>query len=166
MARPLFVSLAAARTSLALALAATAALALGCDRSSTEPDAELRFETLAKTSVPAHGSSPPPREVVRDAARYAEVWRELWGPHEVARPPVDFARQMVVVATHSVDPCLGDVAIERLEREGLGGTVRMGESAPHLCSCVQAETTFHVVRAPRLPGEVEFVVHRIPARCG
>ena len=165
MATPSFHSPARRHRLRVAALALVAALPLGCDRSSTEPELTLRVETLAKASVPTNDPARV-REVVRDAVRYEAVWRELWGDREVGRPGVDFERDMVVVMTHSVDACLGDVAIERLERAGSGFVVKAGESPPNLCNCVSGETTFHVVRTPRVAGPVEFETHAIPSRCG
>lgn len=147
------------------ALALAAALGLGCEGSSTEPELTIRVETLAKATVPTNDPARV-REVVRDAARYEAVWRELWGGREVGRAAVDFSRDMVVVLTHSVDACLGEVVIEQLERAGPGFIVKAGESPPHFCSCVTGETTFHVVRTPRVAGPVEFETHPIPSRCG
>ena len=165
MARPSFQSTARRHGLRVAALALVAALPLGCEGSSTEPEVTLRVETLAKASVPTNNPSRL-REVVRDSARYEAVWRELWGDREVGRPAVDFQRDMVVVLTHSVDACLGEVAIERLERAGSGFVVKAGESPPNFCNCVSGETTFHVVRTPRVAGQVEFETHPIPSRCG
>jgi len=165
MASPSFHSLARRRGLRVAALALVAALPLACEGSSTEPEIRLRVETLAKASVPTN-SPARLREVVRDAARYQAVWRELWGDREIGRPAVDFQRDMVVVMTHPFDACMGEVAIESLERAGLGFVVKAGESTPHLCLCAAAETTFHVVRTPRVAGPVEFETHPIPSRCG
>lgn len=165
MARPSFHPFVCRRGLQVAALVLVAALPLGCEGSSTEPEATLRVETLAKASVPSNNPARL-REVVRDSARYEAVWRELWGDREIGRPSVDFARDMVVVLTHPVDSCLGEVAIESLEREGFGFVVKAGQSTPHLCLCAAAETTFHVVRTPRVGGPVEFETHPIPSRCG
>jgi hypothetical protein len=165
MARTSFQSLARRHGLRVAALALVAALPLGCEGSSTEPELTIRVETLAKASVPTNDPARM-REVVRDPARYEAVWRQLWGDREIARPTVNFQRDMVVVLTHSVDACLGEVAIERLERAGPGFIVKAGESPPHFCSCVSGETTFHVVRAPRVAGPIEFETHPIPGRCG
>lgn len=165
MARPSFHPPSRRRGLRVAALALAAALPLGCDDSGTEPELRLRVETLAKASVPTN-SPARLREVVRDPARYEAIWRELWGDREIGRPAVDFGRDMVVVLTHSVDACLGEVAIESLERAGSGFVVKAGESPPHFCNCVTGETTFHVVRTPRVAGPVEFETHPIPSRCG
>ena len=165
MARPSFQSSARRRGLRVAALAVVAALPLGCEGSSTEPEVTLRVETLAKASVPTNNPARL-REVVRDPARYETVWRELWGNREIGRPAVDFQRDMVVVLTHPVDACLGEVAIESLERAGFGFVVKAGQSTPHLCNCAAAETTFHVVRTPRVAGPVDFETHPIPSRCG
>ena len=147
-----------------LALAVT--LPLACEGSTSEPDrVTIHFQTLAKASVTTN-SPARVREVVRDPARYAAVWRELWGDREVARPAVDFGREMVIAITHPIDACLGEVEIDRVERAGAGFVVKAGESVPHLCSCVIGETTFHVVKGPRLPDPIGFETHAIPSRCG
>lgn len=161
-------SLSSPRASLAglAALAVAAAVLAGCDSSSTEPERTVPFETLAKAALPDDGGPVPIREVVRDAARYEAVWRELWGDREIGRPAVDFDRHMVVAVTHPTEVCLADVAVTRVVRKGFGARIEVGESGPHLCNCIQAEITFHVVRLPRLPGAVDFSTHRIPSRCG
>ena len=151
--------------SLALAAALGATLLLACDRSTSEPGGAIRVQTLAKATIPSHGPVQV-REVVRNQARYEAVWRELWGDREIFRPPVDFDREMVVAVTHPTEACLGEVEIARIEPHGFGATVKLGQSRPHLCLCAVAETTFHIVRAPRLAGPVDFEVHEIPSRCG
>jgi hypothetical protein len=152
--------------SAAALLAVAAVLLPACDGSPSEPRVEVRFETLAKATVPGHFGPPGLREVVRDQARWESVWREVWGSSVPAQPAVDFTREMVVVASASA-PCLGDVVVDSVVPVPGGVLVSLGDSGPpHLCLCIQAEYTFHAVRAPRIDGPADFEVRQIPSRCG
>jgi hypothetical protein len=58
----------------------------------------LSFEPILQVS--ASGLGEPVREVVRDQARWAEVWRRIHEPVSPPPPPppVDFSRHMLILA--------------------------------------------------------------------
>ena len=147
------------------AAALLALLALGCHDSPSEPSGEVSFQVVTKTRLSPAGG-PQLREVVRDQARWAEVWRQLWADgEEPALPAIDFSREMAIVATASIS-CFGEVAIEGVERAGGRLTVRIADATPGtFCLCFAPEYVFEVVRASRVDGPAEFQVRPIPPRC-
>lgn len=148
-----------------LALVLVALLALRCSDGPSEPITQLPVRSLVRATLVTH-LGPPLREVVRDEARWLVVWGELWGPSPPARPAIDFAREMVVVATASLS-CFGDVEIESVRREPGGVVVGIRDaSPPPLCLCVQGEYVFHVAATLRVDGGERFDVRASPARCG
>lgn len=153
------------RLDLAALLAALAAawLLLGCNSSPSAPEAELSFQTVAKTTV-AGVSAPRIREVVRDRARFEEAWSQLWGSSAAAAPPVDFEREMVVVAS-AEQVCFDVAAVERIKLEGSELVIELVEAAHSLCSCARPESTFHIVRLRRFHGAERFVARTVPPTC-
>ena len=147
------------------AAALLALLALGCHDSPSEPSGEVSFQVVTKTLLSPAGG-PQFREVVRDQARWAEVWRQLWADGEQPPlPAIDFSREMTIVATASIS-CFGDVAIEAVERDSGRLKVRIADAGPApLCLCFAPEYVFEVVRASRVDGPAEFQVRPIPSRC-
>jgi hypothetical protein len=143
-------------------LAATLLL-LGCNRSPSAPEAELSFQTLAKTTV-AGVSAPRIREVVRDRARFEEAWSQLWGSSAAAAPAVDFEREMVVVASAG-QVCFDVAAVERIKLEGSELLIELVEAVPSLCLCARPESTFHIVRLRRFHGADRFVARTVPPTC-
>jgi hypothetical protein len=148
-----------------LAPALALLLVIGCHDSPSEPRGDISFQNVAKATLsPRFG--PQLREVVRDEARYEAVWRELWGDSQPARPPIDFRREMVIVANASLT-CFGDVEIEDVDRERGQLRVRIADAGPApLCLCVAPTYTFQVVRADRADGPVSFEVRVTPPTCG
>ena len=160
--RPLRSIVAAALARIAPALALL--LVLGCHDSPSEPRGEVSLSTISKASVNGR-TGPLFREVVRDEARFAAVWGELWSGAGPARPTIDFQREMVVVATSALT-CFGNVEIEQIERQRGTVLVRMADSTPgSLCLCGETSYVFHVVRATRIDGEAFFSVRPIPPTC-
>ncbi|HEV8238912.1 MAG TPA: hypothetical protein VGS57_06055 [Thermoanaerobaculia bacterium] len=138
---------------------------LGCHDSPTEVRGEVSFQNVTKAKlVPRVG--PDVREVVRDQARWEEVWRELYDGAGPPRPQIDFRREMAIVATASLT-CFGDVEVESVERDRDGVLVKIADAGPApLCLCFAAEYVFQVVRATRVDGPVSFAVRTTPPRCG
>jgi hypothetical protein len=158
-ATPMRSDLAALLLTLAVAL-----LVLACERSPSAPEAELSFQTIAKTTVTGN-FVPQIREVVRDRARFETIWRELWGGREIAAPAIDFEREMVVAASGAL-VCFDVVEIERITLEGGGIAVGLTEATPSsLCLCAGPQSTFHIVRLRRLPGGERFVARSVPPSC-
>lgn len=145
-------------------LAGIAVLLAGCG-SPTEPRADglLQLRTLAAETVTNH-SAPGLRLVIRDSARWAVVWRQVWGDDAPGVPDVDFERDMVVLAS-AKSTCRAEVSVKAVERgEGLVRVI-VAESAESACYCLVPETTFHAVRTQRVEGNVEFVVQATPPIC-
>ena len=102
----------------------------------------------------------PRREVVRDAARWSQVWAEVQ-PTRSAPPPVDFDGQIALVA------CLGErrtggyaieiVAVEVGETE-LVVTVRESAPPPGAMTAQALTQPFHAVRVARTTLPVRWVV--------
>lgn len=80
------------------AAALAAACAAGGPVSSPEGEGEIAFEPILQQN--ASGLGEPLREVIRDEARWAELWSRIHEPVSPAPPPppVDFSRQMLIVA--------------------------------------------------------------------
>jgi len=146
-----------------LAALAAAWLLLGCNSSPSAPEAELSFQTVAKTTV-AGVNAPRIREVVRDRARFEEAWAQLWGSSAAAAPPVDFEREMVVVASAG-EVCFDVAAVERIKLEGSELVIDVVEAVPSLCLCARPESTFHIVRLRRFHGAERFVARTVPPTC-
>lgn len=144
--------------------AGIAVLLAGCG-SPTEPrsDGVLQLRTLAAETVTNH-SAQGLRLVIRDGARWAVVWRQVWGEDAPGLPDVDFERDMVVLAS-AKSSCRAAVTVKAVERgEGLVRVV-IAESAESGCYCFVPETTFHAVRTQRVEGNVEFAVQATPPIC-
>lgn len=114
----------------------------------------------------------PVELVIRDAAAWRGAWAAAFpnmasGPP--AAPPVDFARDMVVLVAAGERPSGGHtVRVDAVEpAAGGGGTVRYTVSAPGSgCMTTQALTApLDVVRTPRIPGDVRFVARRVSTPC-
>lgn len=136
----------------------------GCERSPTGPDAEVSFQTLAKTTVTGV-QAPHIREVVRDQARFDAIWAQLWGPGAADTPRIDFEREMVVVASAAL-VCFDVVAVERIMLDGNQLLIELVEATnTSLCLCGRYESTFHIVRLRRFAGPERFVARPVPPTC-
>ncbi len=137
---------------------------LACDSSPSVPIGGIPFTTVAEAGVPG-SAGPQIQTVVRSEAAWAQVWFDLWGAREVARPPVDFSRDMVVLVTAS-QTCAGGAEVEEIQHTGSEIVVRYGDAAPSLCLCVISTLNFHAVRAPALLGDARFEARQTPPLCG
>ena len=150
---------------LCLSILALGTLLVGCSRSPSEPDGlgSLALSTVAKATI-TNRSEPAVRDVIRDQRRWQAAWSDLWGAAAPALPPVDFDREMVIVA--SAPLCFVDVRIEAVVHDDGVVQVSMAESTPSsLCLCAAPETTFHAVRTRRAFGDARFDVRPIAPTC-
>ena len=101
----------------------------------------------------------PRREVVRDAARWAEAWAAVQ-PTRVAPPAVDFAGQVAIVACLGVRRS-GGYAIEiesvAVADDALVVTVRHRGPAPGAITTQALTAPFHIVRVARTTLPVRWV---------
>lgn len=117
------------------------------------------------------GACAPSLRVIRTSDEWAGAWAELAAKHDPVPPPpaVDFAREMLLVATMG-ERTTGGFAIS-VERAVLqGGTLHayVLESSPGAtCATTQALTCpADVVRVARRDGPVAFVVRTATYECG
>ena len=139
-------------------------LTLACGGSSPPaPTGDVAFSTVSAAKVTG-SAGPQIQAVVRSEAAWRQVWSDLWGAREPARPPVDFSRDMVVVVTAS-GTCFGGVEVERIMVTSGGFEIRYGDAAPSSCLCVVSELVYHAVRAPQLGGDAVFEARQTPVLC-
>lgn len=99
--------------------------------------------------------------VVRDSAAWRQLWQRINKPFipSPALPPVDFAREMVVVAALGARPSAGyDVTIASVDRASEGIEVSVRTRAPAAGCPVEAVVTQPVdlARVPFTAGPVRF----------
>ena len=120
------------------------------------------IETVLQRSVPSQSG-----DQLRDVARDEAAWKALWdrlrqGDNGIlpAEPPaVDFTRDMVLVAAMPTQPCVSKVTIRGVTPTGGELVVDLLEAPPAPnCTCIVAERPLHVVRLPKVDGEVRFEV--------
>jgi hypothetical protein len=138
-------------------LLATALLASTLAACAVAPPAPLPLTELASGRFGPCAA--PRREVVRDPARWDQVWAEVQ-PSRTAPPPVDFAGQVALVA------CLGErrtggyaieiVAVEVGETE-LVVTVRETAPLPGAMTSQALTQPYHAVRVAKTTLPVRWV---------
>lgn len=105
------------------------------------------------------GLSDSTRIVVRDSATWRQLWIALNRPFVPAPPlpPIDFAREMIIVAALGARPTAGyDIVIESAERDSGGVEVDVRRTTPGAGCPVSAVVTqpvdlARVPAAPELP---------------
>ncbi len=117
--------------------------------------AMLLLATVAQGAM--SGIEEPRQAVVRTAAEWQALWKEH-APGQAA-PAVDFAQSMVVAVFLGSRPTAGfEVEITAVRQEG-GRTVVdyvEGRPPPDALTAQVLTSPFHIVRARRATGEVEF----------
>ena len=110
------------------------------------------------------------RLVVRDA----ETWRRVWAviaagrADSLAPPPVDFRRELLIVAAFGARATAGHrVAIDTLRRGDFAveAIVRSAEPAPGCAAAFAIVQPVDVVRLPRTERPVAFTERRAAAPC-
>jgi len=123
-----------------VALSLTVAIA-GCRASVTGTQAAIprhaivlaRFRNDSTAFSMYSGLGDSVRLVVRDSRQWGEYWRRINSPFfpPPAQPPIDFAREMVVVAALGRRPSLGyDIVIDSAARDSAGIAVYLRRSNP------------------------------------
>jgi hypothetical protein len=95
------------------------------------PIARFRLDSLAFTTF--SGLSDSVRVVIRDDARWHEYWQRIHSPFipQPPVPPIDFAREAVVVAALGPRPNAGyDILIQAAQRDSAGIQVFLRRSNP------------------------------------
>jgi hypothetical protein len=110
------------------------------------------------------------RLVVRDA----DSWRRVWAVLALGRadtltpPPVDFRREILILAAYGARPTSGHhVAIDTVRRGGFAveAVVRSVEPGERCESALEIVQPVDVVRVPRTERPVAFVERRATAPC-
>ncbi len=129
------------------------------------------FGTLDRgehTPAPLEG----PLAFVGEGGKAPDGWASFWAAHAGAAPPppVDWSREMVLVASVGPRGEAGDsVEVRRILPVGNATQVKLVERVPgDFCSpAARVHTPFHIVLAPRTPTPIlfgEVTVERVP--CG
>jgi hypothetical protein len=159
------------------ALAAMILLAFACagaaDPPRPAPSRAARtaaFQTIEQRAIPGQ-SGGEIRKVARDEASWRALWTELrqgGGDALPEEPPeVDFLSETAIVVAMPTQSCVSKVTIQSVVRERTGAVVNLLEAPPAPnCVCAVAERPFHVVRVPRIEGDVRFVAKRGQTPCG
>ena len=111
------------------------------------------------------------RLVVRDAATWRRVWAVLAAGRadSLAPPPVDFRRELLIVAAFGARPSAGHrVAIDTVRRGDFAveAVVRSVEPAAGCAAAFALVQPVDVVRVPRTERPVAFAERRAAAPCG
>jgi hypothetical protein len=147
-----------------ISLACSGSSGSGSDRTPTQPDGAVVFETVLKARNPS-GQGSARREVIRDQASWQAAWAEIQGDGSAA-PAIDFSQEMVVLAAMETQGCVSDVTIRSIVREGgeLAVDVLEAPPAPN-CVCITSERPVHAVRLPLSEAPVRFTVERGQTTC-
>ena len=159
-----------------MVVSAAALLALACAGAAiSKPSAPGRagavpFQTIDQRGIPGQAGGEI-RDVARDEASWHALWarlREGGGDTLPEEPPtVDFGRDMTIVVAMPTQPCVSKVTIQSVTRKRGGAVVQLLEAPPAPnCTCIVSQRPIHVVRLPRVEGDVRFVARRGQTSCG
>lgn len=129
----------------------------------------LRAEPYAYTNY--SGLAEPDRILVRDAATWEALWRQIHAGRTPLPPvpSVDFAREMVVVAALGTRSSGGyNILLERASLDGAGGIVVTVRSTSPGNNCVVTAVLTAPVDIASMPahaGPVHFVQHSEVRNC-
>jgi hypothetical protein len=134
------------------------------------PARAVAFQTIDQRGIPGQSGGE-----IRQVARDENAWRELWAelregggdvlPEEP--PAVDFEHEMAIVVAMPTQSCVSKVTIQSVVRQRGGAVVNLLEAPPAAnCTCVVSQRPFHVIRIPRIEGDVRFVAKRGQTSCG
>jgi hypothetical protein len=153
----------------ALGIAACSQAAAPRDSGAAVDVTRLRPEPYSLTYF--SGLDEPQRTVVRDEVAWRAAWAAIWRRHspEPPLPPVDFEREMLVIAALGSRPSTGyGILVDSAFAEGEGLLVQIRTVAPGVrCGTGGALTQpVDVARVPRTDGAVRFrdqpQVHECP----
>lgn len=130
----------------------------------------VAFQTIEQRAIPGQ-SGGEIRKVARDEASWRALWAELrqgCGDALPEEPPeVDFLSETAIVVAMPTQSCVSKVTIQSVVRERTGTVVNLLEAPPAPnCTCIVAQRPFHVIRVPRIEGDVRFVAKRGQTPCG
>ena len=133
------------------------------------PLARLRDGSVAFSLYTGVGDSL--RAVVRDTLIWRQLWERINQPFfpRPALPPIDFRREMVVVAALGKRPSAGyDVVIEGVEQDSIGIEVALRRNAPAPGCPVSAVMTqpLDLARIPASDQPVRFRERTVVIPCG
>lgn len=111
------------------------------------------------------------RVVIRDSLQWRQLWERINRPFfpQPALPPIDFGREMIVVAGLGTRPSSGyDVVIESAARDAVGIEVALRRAAPAPGCPVAAAMTqpLDLARIPASADSVRFREHTVVVPCG
>jgi hypothetical protein len=145
---------------LALLLGSCAHAASPSESSGSRPRPESG-DTLVRLF---HSAFDGPSEGVRQVVRDSVEWRKAWvdarrAPTDSALPPVDFKKQMVVIAGMGSVPSTGyELFIDSVTTLEWGTLIYVRSTSPAGCSAGGLETQpVDIVRVPRTTLPVQFV---------
>ena len=147
---------------LLVAGACQSALAVGQPPAQREPIPVVRFRDGRAAFSTYSGLVDSLRMVVRDSMAWRQLWQQINRPFipPPALPPVDFQREMVVVAALGGEPNAGfDVVIEGAEQDSAGIEVKVRRSSPG-AGCPVAAALSQPVDLARLPASERIVRFR------
>lgn len=130
-----------------------------------------RFSASARGFVQYSGIRAPRQGVVRDSTGWRQLWDEIHANATPAPelPPVDFSRDMVIVAALGGQPTGGyDVLLKSAVLDDTALTIAVATRHPGAgCILTQAETSpVDLATAPRHEGAVRFVESQEETSCG
>lgn len=154
---------------LCLMTACTSGLAGGQLSRVTMPVTRLAGDSTSFSTYTGVGDSL--RTVVRDSMLWRELWERINQPFfpRPALPPIDFQREMVVVAGLGARPSAGyDVVIEAAEQDSSGIEVALRRASPAPGCPVAAVVTqpVDIARIPASHRPVRFRERDVVVPCG
>jgi hypothetical protein len=134
------------------------------------PARTVAFQTIDQRAVPGQ-SGGEIRKVARDEVSWRALWAELrqgGGDALPEEPPeVDFLSETAIVVAMPTQSCVSKVTIQSVVRQGNGALVNLLEAPPAPnCTCIVSQRPFHVIRVPRIEGDVRFAAKRGQTPCG
>ncbi|HET9211437.1 MAG TPA: hypothetical protein VFR03_13600 [Thermoanaerobaculia bacterium] len=141
-----------------------------CAGAAPRPARTVAFQTLDQRGIPGQSGGE-----IRQVARDEDSWRSLWAelreggggmlPEEP--PTIDFDHEMAIVVAMPTQSCVSKVTIQSVVRQGSGAVVNLLEAPPAPnCVCFVSQRPLHVIRLPRIEGDVRFVAKRGRTPCG
>jgi hypothetical protein len=160
-------------------IAVAAVLATGCRSVVAVGQHELRAAPVSvsrlrsgSTAFSAYaGVRDPMRAVIRDSVAWRQLWEQINRPFvpPPALPPIDFAREMIVVAALGARPNAGyDVVIEGAHADSAGIQISVRVAAP-ASGCPTAAVMTQPIDLARVPVSdqpVHFRDHDVVVACG
>jgi PrcB C-terminal len=136
-----------------MATGCRSAIAAGQHGLRTEPVSLSRLRDGATAFSPYAGIGDPLRAVIRDSTAWRELWTRINRPFvpAPALPPIDFGREMIVVAALGSRPNAGyDVVIESAEQDSAGIQISVRVASP-AAGCPVATAMTQPIDLARVP---------------